>query len=115
MARKSLYKPEYCQQIVEFAKQGKNLTAFADSIGVVEARLCDWCKQHPEFEEARAMAKQCLKIYYENFTMAAAAGKVENCKPELVKLFAAKYWNIFRLPKKLLKTHLNYWNPMDYL
>lgn len=98
MARKSLYKPEYCQQIVEFAKQGKNFTAFADWIGVVEARLCDWGKQHPEFEEARAIAKQCLKIYYENFTMAAAAGKVENCKPELVKLFAAKYAGMYATP-----------------
>ena len=98
MARKSLYRPEFCQQIVEFAKQGKNFTAFADSIGVVEARLWDWGKQHPEFEEARAMAKQCLKIYYENFTMAAAAGKIENCKPELVKLFAAKYAGMYATP-----------------
>jgi len=98
MARESLYKPEYCQQIVKFAKQGKNLTAFASSIGVIEARLCDWCKQHPEFEEARAMAKQSLKVYYENFTMAAAAGKIENCKPELVKLFAAKYAGMYATP-----------------
>jgi len=98
MAKESLYKPEYCQQIVEFAKQGKNLTRFAESINVIEARLCDWCKQHPEFEEARAKAKQCLAIYFEDFTMAAAAGKIENCKPELVKLFAAKYAGMYATP-----------------
>lgn len=98
MSRKSPYKEEYCKQIVEFAKQGKNLTAFADSIGVIEARLCDWAKRHPEFEEARAMAKQSLKVYYENFTMAAAAGKIKNCKPELVKLLAAKYAGMYATP-----------------
>lgn len=91
------YRPEFCEEIVNFAKQGKNFTQFAESKGVTVATLCYWEKKDAKFKEARDRAKQCLAIYYEYFTLQAARGEIK-CKPELVKLFAAKYAGLYSTP-----------------
>jgi len=50
--RPSKYDPVYCDQILEDAKEGLSLTAFAGGIGVARSTINEWMGAHPEFSEA---------------------------------------------------------------
>lgn len=79
--RPTKYKPEYCQQIIDFMQEGgelvykyfsfegsvtrepvgrlpRHLSAFARHINVTTSTLDEWCHVHPEFSEAYKKAKQ---------------------------------------------------------
>ena len=60
--RPSLYKPEYCNEVINVCSEGLSLTAFAGVIGVSRDIISDWMKAHPEFRLActKAMAKRGL-------------------------------------------------------
>lgn len=84
------YKPEYCDKIIEYFSnvereviyeefyfpdgtlKGKKpvqilppklptMEGFAESIGVINNTLLNWCKDYPQFENAYARAKQIQK------------------------------------------------------
>ncbi len=57
-----LYRDAYCDEVVDFLKDGHSLAAFAGHIGVSPDTLYEWMKTHPEFAEAvkRAKAKSIL-------------------------------------------------------
>ena len=59
----TLYKPEYCKQVIEFMGQGKSYTAFAGSIGVTRDCLYKWEAAHPEFLYAKKIAQAALEDY----------------------------------------------------
>lgn len=50
--RPTTYLPQYCNEIIDAAKLGYSLTAFAGMIGVCRDTLYEWGKQHPEFSDA---------------------------------------------------------------
>lgn len=88
--RPTKYKPEYCNQIIEFVKQAKTdspkfLTRFADSINVCTDTLNEWTKRHKDFSVAyrRALtyhadfvAEQAL---VGNYNAAFAIFYMKNC------------------------------------
>jgi hypothetical protein len=55
--RPTLYKPEYCQYLLEDMAQGFSLTAFAGLIGVSRSTINMWMDAHPEFSEAVSQGK----------------------------------------------------------
>lgn len=59
IGRPSLYKPEYCESVIEWGAMGKSLTWMAAEIGVSRDTIHEWIKVHPAFSDAtkRAMAK----------------------------------------------------------
>ena len=73
LGRPTKYKPEYCQQIIEFFDQPMidakteeahdpiYLSAFARNIGVVHDTLIEWTSRYPAFSEAYSEAKQLQK------------------------------------------------------
>lgn len=63
--RPSKYKPEYCDLVIEYCKQGKSFDSFAASIGVHRDSLNEWVKVYPDF----ATAKQKARIGAEEFMM----------------------------------------------
>jgi len=58
----TFYRPEFCDEVVDFLKDGHSLYAFAAKIGGCQSTLYDWMAKHPEFAEAvkRAQAKSAL-------------------------------------------------------
>lgn len=59
------YRPEYCEEIVEFCAQGFSLTAFAGKIRVARSTIQEWCKNFPEFGDACQAAKAAAAFKWE--------------------------------------------------
>jgi len=55
--RPTLYKEEYCEEIVKCLRSGLGFNSFADSIDVCVDTLNEWAKVHPEFSAAKKRAK----------------------------------------------------------
>lgn len=66
MARPTVYKPEYCDLVVDLGRQGKSVVQMACAIDVVRSTLYEWCKDHPEFSDAFTRAKQLSQDWWEN-------------------------------------------------
>jgi hypothetical protein len=75
--RPSKYKPEYCEQIVEFCEKGASLTAFAASISVAKDTLVEWGIQHKEFSVAMRKAKTKAEAYFEKLGVAGMTGQIK--------------------------------------
>jgi len=63
VGRPTLYKPEYCEQMIRYMSQGKSYTAFASTIGVTRDCLYKWEAAHPEFLYAKNIAQSALEDY----------------------------------------------------
>lgn len=61
----TLYKPEYCQKVIEFGKLGLSITEMACELDVVKQTMYDWEKVHPEFLDAMTRARQESQAWYE--------------------------------------------------
>lgn len=55
--RPTSYDPSYCDLVIEDAKVGFSLSAFAGGIQVSRQTITDWRKAHPDFDVACATAK----------------------------------------------------------
>lgn len=65
VGRPSLYRAEYCERVIEAAREGKSLTAFAADIGVSRQSITEWCDVHPDFSVAVSRAKSLAASWYE--------------------------------------------------
>lgn len=65
MSRKTEYKPELCEDLIEFMSTGMDFKAYAGHLGVGRQTLYDWCERHPAFAEAKeiARAKQYTTLF----------------------------------------------------
>lgn len=61
----TLYKPEYCQMLIEHMEQGYSFQSFAAIVDVCEDTLYDWCKKNPEFAEAHRRGSTKSRLFYE--------------------------------------------------
>ena len=59
VGRPTKYRPEYCQQVIDFMGQGYSLTAFAGSIVVDRDSVYEWERTYPEFSVAVKAARGC--------------------------------------------------------
>jgi transposase len=79
MARPSIYQQEYCEQVIEYGKQGKSVAWMAAELGVCKQTLHNWTEQYPEFLDAFTRAKLESQRWWEdagqnNMLMAQGAG-----------------------------------------
>lgn len=63
--RPTKYKPEYCQQLIDFMEDGRSLTGFAASLSVSKQTLYDWMKANPEFLDAFNVAQEKCQYWWE--------------------------------------------------
>lgn len=67
------YKPEYCEQLVDYMAKGLPFRAFAGRIGVSRKTLHEWTNAHPEFAEAKAIGVEaCFANWMEAMIQARA-------------------------------------------
>jgi len=60
------YDPAYCDQVIEYGKQGKSRAWIAAKLDVVHQTLKNWEAVHPEFLEAMTRASQFSQMWWED-------------------------------------------------
>ena len=74
--RPTLYKPEYCETVVQLGAQGCSVVQMASRIGVVRSTLeTEWPAAHPDFSEAFALARQLSQNWWEDQAHTALRSK----------------------------------------
>lgn len=66
VGRPTDYRDEYCEQVVEWGRQGKSRVWMATRIGVISETLSNWAKEHPEFFAALTLAKELEQAHWED-------------------------------------------------
>jgi hypothetical protein len=63
--RPTLYKPEYCQMLIDFMGQGYSFEAFAGHIGTCADQIYRWTKDQPDFLKAKKDGFAANRIFWE--------------------------------------------------
>ena len=75
----TLYRPEYCQQLIDFMAQGYSFRSFACDIpGVSSDAMHVWATKHPDFAQAKAKAQDKYFKYWEDLGKRGVNGEVKN-------------------------------------
>lgn len=75
----TLYRPEYCELVIEFMAQGYSLTAFAGSIRVSRDSVYEWIKRHTDFSDAVTTAQAARVTALETKLLTARRGAEAAC------------------------------------
>jgi hypothetical protein len=65
VGRPSSYRPEYCDQVLVWGKEGKSITGMAARLDVDKSTLLKWREVHPEFSTALARALVYAQDWWE--------------------------------------------------
>ena len=80
VGRPSLYKPEYCEKVIELGREGKSLVQIASHFDVTRQAVLEWANQHPEFFAALERARVHAQNWWENQAQAGMHAKIFNSK-----------------------------------
>ena len=97
VGRPSLYKPEYCEEVIALGKIGKSVEAIGALLGVGTKTLYNWRDQHEDFLHALDMAKEFELQWWEDI---AQTHMIENKESDKIN---ATIWSrsmAARFPKK---------------
>lgn len=86
------YKPEYCQQAMDYMAEGYSMTAFAGSIRVSRATINNWMAEHPEFLEAISIGKPARTCKLETDLLQADSGPVVTSRIFALKNACPEEW-----------------------
>lgn len=65
VGRPSKYKPEYCERVIELAREGRGWADYAAEFEIDRTTLYDWAESHPEFSTALSRAKVLEQKWWE--------------------------------------------------
>lgn len=63
--RPTLYRPEYCERVIECGREGMSEVEIAVEIGVLRTTMLAWTKSQPEFLTALTRARQESQAWWE--------------------------------------------------
>lgn len=63
--RPTKYKPEFCDDVIEYMGQGFSKEAFAGKVGVSKQQIWRWMKKHKEFRTAIKKAETACQAFWE--------------------------------------------------
>jgi len=66
MGRPTLYKPEFCEQVIALGKQGKSITQMAAKLEVDKASLLKWKNEKDDFSTALRVALTYSQDWWED-------------------------------------------------
>lgn len=83
MGRPTLYKPEYCEMLLEHMEQGFSLESFAGKVRVSRDTLYEWIKVHKEFSDTVSVAKSLSQYKWEELGREMMMGRAPGSVPSL--------------------------------
>ena len=89
VGRPSLYRPEYCTEIVEVMKTGLSVSGFAGTIGVSRRAIAQWAEVYHAFMQALACAKAVCALHWERLALRAGTNSREAGNPAII-IFALR-------------------------
>jgi len=98
MGRPTLYLPEYCDDLIEDARQGFTVTAWCGKIGVSRPTADNWALLNPEFSEAMRHAEAERQRFWEARIVEAGSPKSRTAGPQ-VSATAFVLKNMHRSPE----------------
>lgn len=64
--RPTLYREEYCEELVVHMTNGKSFESFAGVIGTCRSILYDWVRDHPAFSDAKKRGTAACLNFWES-------------------------------------------------
>ena len=95
MGRPSLYRPEYCQQLLDFVNKDpleNSVDAFAISIDVSDVTLYEWRKVHEDFSNSMRKAQQIRRVAMESLGKAFITGKNRHGNAHVYQFFMRNWF-----------------------
>jgi len=77
VGRPTLYKPEYCEQLVAYRREGGSYQGFAGLIGVDITTLYEWEGNQVEFSHAKKRAKAAHRFYMDGIGKGLMEGHIK--------------------------------------
>ena len=74
IGRPTKYDESFCEQVIDYGKQGLSLTQIAFELDIHKDTLYDWKKSKPEFSDALKKARDYAQGFWENALKQAALG-----------------------------------------
>lgn len=62
----SKYKPEYCEMLIEYMRDGGTIQTFGATIDVTRATIYNWIDEHEDFKAAKDKGVQLAQKYFED-------------------------------------------------
>lgn len=75
LGRPSLYKPEYCQLLINHMAEGLSFLSFAGVVSVSYDTIHEWVKAHPDFSYAKGIGRAKQLIWDEKLLNRGSEGK----------------------------------------
>lgn len=91
IGRPTSYKPEYCNKLIEHMKKGYSFESFGAIANVNRDTLFEWAKVHKDFSDAKRMATEHCRLFWETLGIMACQGFAKN--------FSAAAW-IFNMKNR---------------
>lgn len=63
--RPTLYRPEYCERVVELGRDGLSRVQIAAELDVAKSTIQEWEKEHPEFSASMTHAMTLSQAWWE--------------------------------------------------
>lgn len=63
--RPSDYKPEFCQQVIEYGKEGMSKMEMCLELNICKQTLYNWCDEYPEFLDSLNKAIDYSQAWWE--------------------------------------------------
>lgn len=89
--RPTLYKPEYCEMIIEFMGRGFSKEAFAGHLKISKNTLYEWIKSNAEFQDAAQIAEERCRVFWEEAAISQFTGELTQRDRELYKKHIEDY------------------------
>lgn len=72
---KTIYRPEFCQEAIDFMGKGYSIAALAAHLGVCRDTIYKWIENYDEFGDAIAKGRVAGQKFFENALMAKITGE----------------------------------------
>lgn len=76
VGRPSKYDPKFCEEVVEFMRQGYSKEATAAQLGINKSTLYEWVEKHEAFSNAVKEGETLSLLFWEKTGMAGMLGKL---------------------------------------
>jgi hypothetical protein len=105
MGRKSLFRPEYCDKLLQLCSDGLSFSACAAEFGISRRTLYLWAETIPEFARAKEVAEAAGLRFWENLAIGVAKGTLRGNAAVIIHQICNRFPDIYRQRVEIDHSH----------